>query len=144
VPFSLPGGDPSLIAVPPVEQFRDNYVFLTPDKYAFDFARILAPVGAPVQLDGMDVAQLPSCKKIVLPVLASSTDAFSVYECQLGFPRIDTSLGAQTLLSPGVQNDGVHRIVSSQKVGVIVDGFDKNVSYAYAAGTELTELLPPR
>ena len=144
VPFSLPGGDPSFVAVPPVEQFREDYVFLTPDKYAFDFVRIVAPAGAPVQLDGSEVGHLPSCEKAELPRLAASDEPLALYRCQLGFPVIDTSLGAAQLLSPGAQNDGVHRVVSSRKLGVIVDGFDKNVSYAYAAGTELTELLPAR
>ena len=32
----LPGGDPSLLVVPPIEQWRADYVFLTPDRYAFD------------------------------------------------------------------------------------------------------------
>ena len=38
--------------------------------------------------------------------------------------------------------DGVHRIDSNQRVGVLVDGFDSYVSYGYAAGTELLELVP--
>jgi hypothetical protein len=36
----------------------------------------------------------------------------------------------------------VHTLVSSRPVGVIVDGFDVNVSYGYAGGTELTEIVP--
>jgi hypothetical protein len=36
----------------------------------------------------------------------------------------------------------VHEVVATRPVGVIVDGFDRNVSYAYAAGTELTEIVP--
>ncbi len=32
----VPGGDPSFIEVPPVEQWRNKYVFLIPDKYEFD------------------------------------------------------------------------------------------------------------
>ena len=42
IPLTLPGGDPSLIIVPPVEQWRSEYVFLTPNKYAFDFVQIVA------------------------------------------------------------------------------------------------------
>jgi hypothetical protein len=42
IPFTLPGGDPALIMVPPVEQWRSDYVFLTPNKYAFDFVQIVA------------------------------------------------------------------------------------------------------
>ena len=50
---TLPGGDPSLVIVPPLEQFRPDYTFLTPDKYSFDFVSIVAPVDAGVYLDGV-------------------------------------------------------------------------------------------
>jgi hypothetical protein len=43
---SLPGGDPSFMFVPPTEQWRSEYVLLTPDKYAFDFLVITAPFSA--------------------------------------------------------------------------------------------------
>jgi hypothetical protein len=142
VPFTLPGGDPSLVIIPPVEQFRPNYVVLTPDKYSFDFLRIVAPKDARVILDGDSLDTLPGCHPTDVPILGSSEVAFTVYRCQLGFPVVDTSATAQVPLSPGIQNDGVHRIEASTRVGVIVDGFDKNVSYAYAGGTELTEIVP--
>src|SRR5262249_5432744 len=51
----LPGGDPSFLYVPPVEQWRNEYVLLTPDKYAFDFLVITAPFGASVYLDGLPI-----------------------------------------------------------------------------------------
>jgi len=63
------------------------------------------------------------------------------YRCQLSFPTIDPITG---VVSPGVQHDGVHRIVATAPVGVTVFGFDSYVSYAYAAGTELREIAPPR
>jgi hypothetical protein len=44
VPSGLPGGDPSFMIIPPVEQFRSSYVFLTPDKYIFDFIRYVCMV----------------------------------------------------------------------------------------------------
>jgi hypothetical protein len=43
IPGDYPGGDPAIIAVPPVAQWRQDYVFLTPDLYAFDFLTIVAP-----------------------------------------------------------------------------------------------------
>ncbi len=142
VPFSLPGGDPSDIDLPPVEQFRQNYVFLTPDQYNFDFVRILSPPGAEVLLDGDRVDGIASCEQTSIPAIADVKKvAFVVYTCQLGFPVIDTSTTATALISPGIQLDGVHEILSNAKVGVLVDGFDRNVSYAYAAGTELTEIV---
>ena len=144
VPSGLPGGDPSLIIIPPIEQFRNSYVFLTPDKYSFDFIRIVAPRAAVVVLDGRAVDEIDGCtardadgitddarRKLVGP------SPFLVYECQLSFPIIDPNQVAPANLSPGTQNDGVHRVESNEKVGVLVDGFDSYVSYGYAAGTEL-------
>ncbi len=143
VPFSLPGGDPSFIVVPPIEQFRSTYVFLTPSEYNFDFVRIVAPRGAEVLLDGERVDRLASCKASGAPTFdpTAKEPDFEVYRCQLSFPVIDTSTGATSVVSPGTQNDGVHQIVSSQRVGVIVNGFDTNVGYGYAAGTELSEIV---
>lgn len=145
VPRGLPGGDPSLIIVPPEEQFRSDYVFLTPDKYAFDFITVVAPYGAKVRLDGYELSnQLctvtptdgldPEKRGGDLPV-------FLTYSCQLSFPSIDPATGK---LTPGMQDDGVHRIVASQPVGVIVWGFDSYVSYAYPAGTDLREIAQPQ
>ncbi len=149
VPSGFPGGDPSLIIVPPLEQFRSSYVFLTPDKYSFDFIRIIAPRDATVVLDGVSVDRVDGCvpadadgitdmarRKVVGP------SPFVVYSCQLSFPIIDPNKLAPFNISDGVQNDGVHRVDASAKVGVIVDGFDSYVSYAYAAGTELEVIVP--
>ena len=64
-----------------------------------------------------------------------------MHRCQLSFPVIDPTKETDKL-SPGLQNDGVHRIDANQRVGVLVDGFDAYVSYAYAAGTELNQIVP--
>jgi hypothetical protein len=67
-----------------------------------------------------------------------------VYRCQLSFPAIDPNKVAPANLTPGLQNDGVHRIVASAPIGVTVMGFDSFVSYDYAAGTDLNELSVPQ
>jgi hypothetical protein len=64
-----------------------------------------------------------------------------VHRCQLSFPVIDPTQ-ATDRLKPGLQNDGVHRIDATHPVTVLVDGFDAYVSYAYAGGTELVEIVP--
>ncbi len=151
VPSGLPGGDPSLVIMPPLEQFRTSYVFLTPDKYDFDFIRIIAPRNASVLLDSQPVGQIDGCQAedadgITDPAQrqAVGPSPFLVYVCQLSFPIIDPNQQAPNNLSPGMQNDGVHRVEASDKVGVVVDGFDSFVSYAYAAGTELETLIVPK
>ena len=149
VPTGLPGGDPSLIIVPPIEQFRSSYVFLTPDKYSFDFIRITAPREASVVLDGRPVGEIDGCKPSDGDGIVDAAQRkrvgpspFVVYVCQLSFPVIDPNKLAPFNLSSGAQNDGVHRVESNQKVGVMVDGFDSYVSYGYAGGTELEFIVP--
>ncbi|RYZ08822.1 MAG: hypothetical protein EOO73_05870 [Myxococcales bacterium] len=146
VPSSLPGGDPSLLIVPPIEQFRSSYVFLTPDKYSFDFVRIIASPRTGVGLDGRLVTDNPSCEQAAADGLTEEErggpPALVVYTCQLSFPTVDMSRPRPDNLSPGRQNDGVHRILANEPVGVIVDGFDFYVSYAYAAGTDLSFIVP--
>jgi hypothetical protein len=140
----LPGGDPSLTFLPPVEQWRSDYILLTPDKYAFDFLVITAPFGANVYLDG-----LPIDGRVCESAPGDGLDAearkgkdppFTVYRCQLSFPAIDASGTVPNTLLPGRQNDGVHRVQSDYPVGVLVYGFDAFVSYAYAGGTELSDI----
>jgi hypothetical protein len=145
VPDKLPGGDPSTLVVPPIEQFRSTYVFLTPDKYAFDFVRIAAPADATVVFDGILLEDIPSCVTepagtVEQPLTAPQDWVVTI--CELSSPIIDPTKAAPDDLMPGIQNDGVHLVESDRKIGVLVDGFDRFVSYAYAAGTELTFIVP--
>jgi len=105
-------GDPTLILIPPVGQFRDDYVFLTPDKYAENYISVVAPQGATVTLDGQ-------------PVSASS------------FSTIMASSWRVARIPVG---HGVHSITASEPVGVTVYGYDRDVSYGYPAGLNLTDL----
>jgi hypothetical protein len=148
IPARLPGGDPSFLIIPPTEQYRSSYVFLTPDRYAFDFLRIVSPPDAQIRLDAQHIEDLPNCSAqdqegLDQVLSGDAADDFVVYRCQLTFPVIDPNAKPENALSPGDQSqDGVHTLISSRPVGVIVDGFDVNVSYGYAGGTELTEIVP--
>jgi len=145
VPRELPGGDPSLLVVPPIEQYRNNYVFLTPDKYAFDFVTIVAPTNAVVVLDeavlDKQLCDVRPTDGLTTEQRGDKPPEWITYQCQLSFATIDPDSGE---ITEGLQNDGVHRIVSDQPVGVTVFGFDRYVSYAYAGGTELRELSVPK
>ncbi len=144
----LPGGDPSLLIYPPQEQFRSNYVFLTPDKYAFDFVAIVAPPDATVLLDDLPPeamgCEMAPADGLTAKERGAPEPEYVVYRCQLGFPTIDPLATAPDNVLPGVQNDGVHRVDASEPVGVIVSGFDSYVSYAYAGGTDLKDLGTPK
>ncbi len=140
----LPGGDPSLLVEPPIEQFRPDYVFLTPDKYAFDFVSVVAPPDATVLLDETDISDLgcdtAPADGLTIEERGGGPPPFIAYRCQLSFAVVDPQKSSPENVLPGLQNDGVHRIESNRPVGVVVSGFDSFVSYAYAAGTELRDL----
>ena len=144
VPRGLPGGDPSLLIIPPIEQWRADYVFLTPDKYVFDFITVVALPETKVSLDG-DLLSEKSCDVTPADGLTegqrgSATPPYLVYRCQLSFPIIDPSTTPVTI-TDGSQNDGVHRITTDgATVGLLVSGFDSYVSYSYAGGTQLRDL----
>ena len=106
-----PIGDPALIIVVPVQQYRADYVFLVPNAYVEDYVTIAAPAGTEVSLDG---------------VLLPASDFVSVAG-GFGVARLPLS-------------DGVHRLQASAPVGVTVFGYDDDVSYGYPAGTRLSEL----
>jgi hypothetical protein len=127
-----------------VEQFRSTYVFLTPSAYAFDFVRIAAPASALIAFDGRRLEDLLCTTSDAgsLAMALGAPEPYVVYTCQLGFPVVDPMQAAPDNFHPGSQNDGVHVIESDRDIGVLVDGFDRFVSYAYAAGTELSFIVP--
>ena len=146
VPRGLPGGDPSITYVAPVEQWRNDYVLLTPDKYAFDFLVISAEYGSHLFLDGLPL----DGSRCEIGAGDGKTDeqrgykkpAYQAYRCQLSYPTIDSSKPTPDV-QPGKQSDGVHRLQADRPIGVVVYGFDSFVSYAYAGGTDLKELFVP-
>ncbi|MCA9514700.1 MAG: IgGFc-binding protein [Myxococcales bacterium] len=106
-------GDPALILMPPIEQFRDSYVFLTPNKYNDDYINIVAPTGTTVVFDNTTLGD---------------GNFIAVPQSSWRVARLKVT-------------DGVHRVTSSPgKVGVIVYGYDRDVSYGYPAGLNLTDL----
>jgi hypothetical protein len=146
IPRGLPGGDPSFVIVPPIEQFRASYVFLTPDKYSFDFLRIIAPPEATILFDGAPLESLLGCTKLAADGLTEAArgapaPAYWVHQCQLSFPVIKPGDTLEERLETGLQNDGVHRIESDRNIGLLVSGFDAFVGYGYAGGTQLEQIV---
>ncbi len=146
VPRGLPGGDPSTMFPSPREQWRSDYVMLTPDKYVFDYLVVVAPSDAHVYVDG---EQLDPTNSDVTPSdgltaqqRGSTTPPFWTYRFQLSYPIIDPTQQPPNNVQPGQQNDGVHHIQADEPVGLIAYGFDSYVSYAYAGGTQLTVINP--
>jgi hypothetical protein len=137
IPRQFPGGDPAIVAVPPIEQYRRDYIFLTPDKYAFDFVTITAEAGTRIELDGQPLPEhCETAPADGLPRRPGDPDPERViHRCQLSFPKVPSGQNSQPVAAD--QNDGVHTILADREVGIIVYGFDRFVSYAYAGGLNL-------
>jgi len=148
IPTEFPGGDPAILTVPPTDQYRSEYVFLTPDRYAFDFVVITGPADAVVLLDGepldssnctISAADGRLRDPMAEPPEPPPTEV--IRRCQLSFPDVIGQGGGEFAeVEEGIQDDGVHRVVATAPVGVIVYGFDAFVSYAYPAGLDVTLL----
>ncbi len=113
-------GDPAFIMAIPSAQFRTDFVFLAPNKYAYDYASVIAPAGAEVFFDDRVISDWE-------PV---GDSPWQVSRFPIG--------------------DGVHILLADMPVGVIVYGYDDYVSYGYPAGLNLNvvdpesgEVIPP-
>ena len=116
-----PIGDPALILAVPVQQFRDEYIFLAPNNYMQDYLNVIAPVGSQVTLDG--------AQNITLTAIPGACSG-------------DTGVcWASATLS---LTDGVHSIGSADgtSFGIFVYGYDDDVSYGYPGGLSLEALTP--
>lgn len=115
-------GDPAFTLQVPSDQFRNQYVFLTPPTYTRDFVDVIAPMGANVVLDDQ--------------VQVLSTVAIG---------------GTDFTLTSILIDDGTHVLQSSEPVGILVYGYGGpsgspdgvvNVSYAYPGGLDLAPINP--
>ncbi len=104
-------GDPSFALIAPVQQFLEDYVFLAPDKYPFDYVVITHPADLDVDLDGALLSSFPDCE-----VETFSPD-WTITRCEIG--------------------DFNHTIAADEPVGITVWGYGVNVSYGYTGGLSL-------
>ena len=144
-------GDPTFLMAVPSEQFRTDYVFLTPDKYRFDAVNLIVPTGQPVFLDGKELKQEDLHFRPARDILQDMTDKGLDHPWQLGVTFGDYNRiadGEWSVWRVAVK-DGVHVARSEKPFGAIVYGYDRYVSYGYPAGLNLEDLKlvteePPR
>ena len=117
-------GDPAFILLVPAEQFRQDYVFLAPNKYELDYITIVVPEEARVWFD---------CKEIKPADIEANCDPIEVDDFEL----FGTGEYATTKFKVA---DGVHRVYADQPIGVSVYGYDQYVSYGYPAGLNIVDL----
>lgn len=113
-------GDPSLTIFPPVDQYRSEYLILTPPDWATNYVVISAPVGAEVMLNGTPTA---GCT-----VESAGTIEGVAYESRV------------CPVSTGVQS-----ISSAERVGVVAYGYGSAGSYALIGGADVKVIyeVPP-
>jgi len=143
IPNSLPGGDPSFTVLPPTEQYRTEYNFLVPNKYAFDFLMIAAPVGAAITYDGGPLPAECTKESAGKLLVEGSEVEFEAIKCPLSKPSILTGPNAPPApknVVPGAQDDGSHVLSADKAFGLIVYGFDSFVSYGYPGGADLKQI----
>lgn len=106
-------GDPALSFAVPTEQYRTEYTLLVPDTYFFNYFGLVAPAGARIFLDGQEVTAL-------------ATFGAGAYAT------------ARVLVEPGQ-----HRLECPDGCGVEVYGWSDAVSYLFAGGLDLRQIVIP-
>jgi hypothetical protein len=105
-------GDPALVLVAPLEQWRSAYVFHVPGSYTSAYASIVAPAGTAVRLDG----------ELVRGGF-SALEGYDFYELAL-----DTAAR-------------VHRIDADAPLGLTLHGYAPWTSYAHLGGLTVVPLV---
>jgi hypothetical protein len=104
-------GDPSMAIVVPTEQFRTSYAILVPQQYMANYASIVAPTTGAVLVDAADVS-------------SQLTSTFGGFKA------------GRIMLSPGP-----HKIDCGAGCGVEVYGWSRAVSYMFAGGLDLQQIV---
>ena len=111
-------GDPSLTVFPPVDQFRSDYIILTPGTWTQSWGVVVAEPGSAVTVDG----RAPTgCTIEPAGELAGVT-----YESR------------RCLLT-----EGVHRFTGERPFGVVVYGYGAAGSYAFVGGADVRRIYDP-
>jgi hypothetical protein len=109
--FGTHAGDPAIFLVPPDQQYRREYTFLTPDTYFSDYVTIVTATGNEILLDGQPI---------------NFGDAIPVGGSIFQFKHVSIS-------------DGAHQPVGRSPFGIVVYAYDDFVSYAFTGGLNLTK-----
>lgn len=112
-------GDSSISLLPPVDQLRGEYVFLTPSSWETNYVVLGVPDGAKVSLDGADLPA--TCVSAPVGTLLGTT--YTAKRCPV--------------------KDGVHRVSADKPVSLMAYGFALHGSYAYVGGADVKPIYVP-
>lgn len=111
-------GDPSLTVFPPVDQFRTEYVILTPSSWDLNWVVIVAETGTEVTLDGQ-----PTSTCVSEPSTLLDGKAYQSRRCPLAV--------------------GVHRLSGNGPFGIAAYGYGRAGSYAFVGGADVKRIYDP-
>jgi hypothetical protein len=114
-------GDPYMVQMVPIQQYRDDYVFLSDESYDNDYAKLIRPTGAAISVGCLGV--VPENKWS--PVGNSGYD-IAVIDMQ----------------NDGNCNVGANEATSDEKFGIIVSGTATAASYGYPGGLVVDKINP--
>ena len=111
-------GDPSLTVYPPVDQYRSEYIILTPGSWDQSWVVIAAPVGSSVSIDGVSPA---GCR--VEPGGTIDGVTYESRACPL--------------------TEGTHALSGDQPFGIVAYGYAGAGSYAFVGGADVKKIYEP-
>ncbi len=111
-------GDPSMTVMPPVDQYRSEYIILTPGSWSQSWVAIAAPVGAVITIDGAAPA---GCR-----VEPGGTIEGVTYESR-ACPLVE----------------GTHSLSGDQPFGITAYGYGTAGSYAFVGGADVKKIYEP-
>ncbi len=112
--YGTQAGDPSMFILPPVEQFRRDYSFVSPPTFKRSYVSLAIPTDAAVALDGRSLDESARLERREVTLDGRSYEVFNV--------AVDS---------------GVHRIEADASFGIVVYAYDDYVSYAFTGGLDL-------
>lgn len=112
--YGRQSGDPSMFILPPVEQFRRDYSFVTSPTFARTYVTVAAAPNAAVALNGRNI---PEDARLERTFVELGRDSFEVFSVSI--------------------EPGVHQIESEAPLGIVVYAYDEYVSYAFTGGLDL-------
>ncbi|APR83405.1 Hemagglutinin/hemolysin-related protein [Minicystis rosea] len=111
-------GDPSLTVMPPVEQFRTEYVLLSPGGWNQSWMVLCAPVGAVTTIDGN-----PTTGCVVEAAGTVEGVTYETKRCQV--------------------QPGAHKLSGDKPFGIVAYGYGTAGSYALAGGADVKHVYDP-
>ncbi|MGE0327207.1 MAG: IgGFc-binding protein [Polyangiaceae bacterium] len=111
-------GDPSLTVFPPVDQYRTEYVILTPPSWSKNYVVISTPQGATISIDGA-----PTAGCTVEPAGTIDGVSYESRVCPL--------------------TEGAHKLTGDVPFGIVAYGYGGAGSYAFAGGADVKRIYEP-